>query len=95
MSAKEILSNLKKSSTLGQVLEAVKPLLAEAHYQRIKQSFQSGVKPAIATTEEVNFISQKYWELFDEDVNRLTAMNDLRQELANFNIVDNGSLFNR
>lgn len=90
-----MLAALKQAKTLREVLEAILPLLSESHVSSIKEGLKNGIKPAIATAAEIKFISQKFWEIFDGDVNAMIAMNDLRIAFSDFNINDDGSLFDK
>jgi hypothetical protein len=94
----QILGYSKIPETVGETLEAVKPLLSDETYSRIKSSF-SGTPLARATKKEIDHINRKFWEWFVPRQGTIaphslmTMMEDLRQQLSNFNIY--GDLFDQ
>jgi hypothetical protein len=84
--------------TMGESLEAIKPLLSDETYLRIKVSF-TGAPLVRATKEEIDHINRKFWEWFVPrqatiaPYSLMNMMHDLGCILANFNIY--GDLFDQ
>lgn len=92
----EVLGYSKIPVTVGESLEAIKPLLSNETYSRIKKSF-AGTPLARATKEEIDHINRRFWEWFVPKQKEIAPhscmvmMNELRAIFPVFNIY--GDLF--